>query len=353
MNSNKYFLLFGNCVPVKGVNRSLICDLYRYKYYYIPNDIYDVLESLKVQKVEIFFKDIDEDNKNIINDYLDYLVEIDVGFYTESPESFPQISMNWDVPSQVQNAILDFSSWSLKNISHYVNFLKKISTLNCKAVQFRFYCDTSLADISTILNGTIDSRIYNVNLISRFNQEIISELEAILTKHRRITSWTFYASPKNTFEKLKNVQVSYTTVQKISPHNCGSISRSNMVLTIGHFTEAQMHSTCLNRKISVDETGNIKNCPSCEESFGNILVNYDLKSILEDRNFTKYWNINKDIIDICKHCEYRYICMDCRAYRIDNKNIKSKPLKCGYDPFSNKWEDWSNNALKKSDGIVP
>ena len=30
------------------------------------------------------------------------------------------------------------------------------------------------------------------------------------------------------------------------------------------------------------------------------------------------------------------------------ENDKSKPLKCGYNPYTNKWKDWSKNPLKQT-----
>jgi len=60
----------------------------------------------------------------------------------------------------------------------------------------------------------------------------------------------------------------------------------------------------------------------------------------------KYWKLSKDQIDICRECEFRYVCTDCRAYIEDPENIYSKPLKCGYDPATNQWQEWSENPLK-------
>ena len=31
----------------------------------------------------------------------------------------------------------------------------------------------------------------------------------------------------------------------------------------------------------------------------------------------------------------------------DPNNIYSKPLKCGYSPYTNQWEEWSTNPLKQ------
>ena len=42
----------------------------------------------------------------------------------------------------------------------------------------------------------------------------------------------------------------------------GVISLSNMTLDLTAFTESQHFNSCLNRKISIDAEGNIRNCPS-------------------------------------------------------------------------------------------
>ena len=81
-------------------------------------------------------------------------------------------------------------------------------------------------------------------------------------------------------------------------------------------------------------------------SFGNIR-DTSLSEALAHPDFKKYWNIKKDDITKCKDCEFRYICTDCRAYIDDSEDIYSAPLKCGYDPYTGVWEDWSTNPLKQ------
>ncbi len=82
------------------------------------------------------------------------------------------------------------------------------------------------------------------------------------------------------------------------------------------------------------------------ESFGNIR-DTTLMEAIEKPGFKKYWNITKDQIAVCKDCEFRYICTDCRAYKEDPDDDYSKPLKCGYDPYTGVWEEWSTNPLKQ------
>ena len=82
------------------------------------------------------------------------------------------------------------------------------------------------------------------------------------------------------------------------------------------------------------------------ENFGNI-KDTSLSEALNKNNFKKYWNITKDQIEICKDCEFRHICTDCRAYIEEPDNQYSKPLKCGYNPYTNEWSEWSTNPLKQ------
>ena len=71
-----------------------------------------------------------------------------------------------------------------------------------------------------------------------------------------------------------------------------------------------------------------------------------IRDVFTNDEFRTLWSITKDIISICKDCEFRYNCSDCRAFISDKNNIQSKPLKCGYNPYTNTWEDWSLNELK-------
>ena len=87
------------------------------------------------------------------------------------------------------------------------------------------------------------------------------------------------------------------------------------------------------------------------ENFGNI-SNKSLEDALANPGFRKYWNLTKDKVGVCRDCEFRYICTDCRAFTENNhKNSEgldiSKPLKCGYDPYTGKWEPESNHPLKQ------
>ena len=98
------------------------------------------------------------------------------------------------------------------------------------------------------------------------------------------------------------------------------------------FLETLHFNNCLNQKISIDRLGKIKNCPSMTKDFGDVSLRPSFEDIVTSEDFRYLWKIKKDDIEICKDCELRYACLDCRAYLTDPQNLLSKPVKCKYTP---------------------
>jgi SPASM domain peptide maturase of grasp-with-spasm system len=216
----------------------------------------------------------------------------------------------------------------------------------------RFYKKVSIDYIINLAESLKEtkSRVVSIDFILPFYENFnLEKLKNILIDNTRIHSIIIFNSPSNIFHKPLRKNMGYILqVNKnvINEKHCGIINTEYFYTNIKLFTESHHHNTCLNRKISIDKDGNIKNCPSMAQSFGNI-KDTTLEEALNHPDFKKYWNITKDQIEVCKDCEFRHICTDCRAYIEDPENQYSKPLKCGYNPYTNVWEEWSTNPLKQ------
>jgi len=114
-------------------------------------------------------------------------------------------------------------------------------------------------------------------------------------------------------------------------------SSQNVVEWLKYFNEASFYNTYFNKKISIDINGKIKNSPACSKSYDNIRE-ITLLEVMGKPGFKDLWHITKDKIDVCKDCEFRHICSDCRAFIKDPENIYSQPAKCTYNPYIAKWE---------------
>ena len=95
----------------------------------------------------------------------------------------------------------------------------------------------------------------------------------------------------------------------------------------------QKFNHCWGLTIAIDEKGFVKPCLWSNKIVGNI--NDDkFENIYND--LTCYWEITKDKIDICKSCEFRYSCSDCRVWAEEkNGKLMSKTAFCTYNPFCN------------------
>lgn len=347
MKRDKKIKLFANCILVKGYKRSVICDVQRISYEFIPNDLYDLLlnhEGGNIKKIKRFYNNKFDD---IIEEYIAYLVQKEFIFFTDQPKLYPKIDLKWFEPFQLSNAIIDCEDYF-----EIENILFQLDKLKCKFIEFRFFKEISIDLICNILNflQNISSIISSVTIILPYSEETkIEKLQQIILQNLRLNCFVITGALENKIiEKLgsNHAYVIYTKDVVNSSSHCGVIENVNFAVNVKLFTESQHHNSCLNRKISIDKDGNIKNCPSMVQSFGNI-KDTTLEEALNHPDFKKYWNITKDQIEVCKDCEFRHICTDCRAYIEEPNNQYSKPLKCGYNPYTNVWEEWSTNPLKQ------
>lgn len=83
---NKPFKLFASCIPVKGIQRSIICDVQRYTFDFIPNGLYDILTNYEGQTIETVKEVFSLNEENIIDEYFSFLIEKEYVFLTNHPK---------------------------------------------------------------------------------------------------------------------------------------------------------------------------------------------------------------------------------------------------------------------------
>lgn len=350
--NNVFFKLYASCVPVAGAERSVVCDLQRTNIVLIPNILYEILinhENKSVNDIKAFYNN---EADTFIDDYFIFLEESELGFFTNEPQNFPKLDNIWKAPSYITNVIIDISSFSNHN---YIKIKNELDELNCKAIEFRIFDEMCINDLINLLEFFKDSRLQHILIIIKYSiqfQEL--DFDLILTKYPKIVGIVFHTvlNTKNDGKSLINTnsKISYTEQNIDSEIHCGVIQTNYFSINIDTFFESNSFNSCLNKKVSIDKYGYIKNCPSMKQNFGKF-ENTLIADALNHPDFKKYWNVTKDSIDICKDCEFRYICTDCRAYT-EQKNDEieidlSKPLKCGYSPYTNQWSEWSLNPLKQ------
>jgi SPASM domain peptide maturase of grasp-with-spasm system len=347
----KQFLLYACCIPVKGARRSVICDLQRSKYYFIPGALYEILVNYAGLSPNAIKEKFNRQNDETIDEYFEYLVNNELGFYTDEPERFPLLNLSWKSPLKVTNAIVDISADS--DYDHK-KVLEELDTLGCGTIQFRFYDKISYEALDNLLETCLKSRVRCIELLLPYSRVFgAGTLKKLCKKHTRIIHIVFHSSAcaNNVYHKELKVIVTNIKSRIDSSSHCGIIHPAHFRTDIGIFTESQSFNSCLNRKISVDVNGEIRNCPSHPVSYGNI-SNTMLSDVIARQEFTRIWQISKDEVKVCKDCEFRYICTDCRVFTTDEDPL-GKPAKCSYDPYTACWTKEGDNPLSREYTKMP
>lgn len=330
------FRLYACCLPVRGARRSLICDLGRQLLRFIPNGLYEILTEhgdkdlagIKALYAGRYDREIDE--------YFAFLLREELGFWCDEPEAFPPIDRTWEAPQRITNAIIDADRDSAHD---YAAILGQLDDLGCEALQLRAFAPLPVAEVERLLAAAARGRLRSIELLLAFAPEWTDEaLGELCRRHPRVSAISVHSAPEDRVLAVPGggIEIAYRREAVGSPACCGRVHPSYFAPNLETFLEAQRHNTCLNRKVAVDARGEIRNCPSLAASFGNVRE-VSLHSAVARRDFRELWEVNKDQIDVCRDCEFRYVCVDCRAYLSRPEDRYSKPARCGYDPYTARW----------------
>jgi SPASM domain peptide maturase of grasp-with-spasm system len=325
-----------------GKRRGLIIDSLNDVYYIVPNDLIKFIQrynSWEMSKI----KEKEKENIEVVDEYVSFLTKINSIIWLH-PKHFDRFVKNYNfesnIPNKITNAIVDFNGASIQNIEKVINLLNDLNIIN---VQFRiFKLELNNEITSCLINHIENSSIWHVEILVNKESSTPGSLE-LLSSSKRIS---YIITDYETEKYLPKLNHSKCSID--SEKSCGNICTKQFNTSYRFLAESKSFNTCLNRKLSIDAEGNIKNCPSMAMSYGNINdPDVNIEAIVNSEEFQKVWYINKDKINICKVCEFRHVCTDCRAYLEDPEDIYSKPLKCGYNPYTTEWEEWSTHPMKQ------
>ncbi|MDX2248098.1 MAG: grasp-with-spasm system SPASM domain peptide maturase [Bacteroidia bacterium] len=334
---NKCFMLFASCIPVKGFAKSIIADIQREQYLPVPNLLADILiENRGVSIGEIknrYQHQYDEG----LDSYFQELARSEWGFFTEDPDCFPPLSLEWDHPSAITHAILD-----IDQSRHYelTPVIKELDEQGCKALQIRGFGEIDTLSMEEWLEAAEDTGIFSLEMIlplSAFRS--VSEAEKMILRYCRIVSLTLYGAENEGFANTTHPaseDIIYLTRQAVTPYSKELSGPEFFTTNIHAFTEAQHFNLGLNRKITVDIRGNIRHFPGHSRVFGHISSD-TLTAVVGTKEFQAVWQTPVDKIENCKECEFRYMCAD-------NSEVVQKGEKiyrlttCTYNPRTGEWQ---------------
>jgi SPASM domain peptide maturase of grasp-with-spasm system len=330
-----YFRLFACCLPVRGAARSVICDVQRGALVPISNALYDVITACARQPVARVFESWEAAAAEVMRVNLAGLVERELGFWCEDPDEFPEMSLDWDRPSTITNAVVELSPTT---VGLFPSIVRQLEELGCAALELRSYRPFPLTVLEDVLRQLESSHLSSIELLLCHSTEATeAALRALLAAHTRISRAVIHSAPHDRVVRSGVDLLVFQTAAVQSADHCGFVHPTYFAVTLEAFAESHSCNSCLNRKLAVDGQGEIRNCPALPAAYGNV-SQVPLRTAVDRPEFRALWSIRKDDVDVCRDCEFRYVCTDCRALLRDPANRLSKPKHCGYDPYQGRWD---------------
>lgn len=329
------FHLFSSCVPVKGIVRSAIYDLQRDDFEYIPNSLYDILIEYKNKSFSELIEKVETANeKKILKDYFNFLFEKEFIFFSKlDSEFFPKYNIEYFKPYNFSCVVIDVKEIDFE----YLECLKfEIINSMVECIVFRFINQTEIT-IENIVKVFNDIPVRTIQLFVDDRIEINdSFFEKMIALNSRIFTILKYNSKKETVKEIKNGVVISTQRDVINTKmKINNITDFDVNMEL--FMESKLYNNFFNKRVYINLKGEIYRTENDLVKFGNI-NSISLLSLSKNKKFNKFWNIIKDQIEICKDCEYRYMCVDNREPLYKNEsNLWVLDGSCKYNPYQGKW----------------
>ncbi|MCI3937518.1 grasp-with-spasm system SPASM domain peptide maturase [Chryseobacterium aahli] len=347
-----YIKLFESVKITKGFHRSIIYDSNSGVLKFIPNALYDLLIDGSQNYLSLK-KELDVESAKILQQYIDFIISNKLGIIIHSIKElnrFKNSDNKIDKPNNLNYLIIDLDNLDILR----GKITQQITQNKIKFIQIRLgrlFDDKEIFELFSLLKWFNDTYINEISIVFAYTLEIFNFIKNGKIDSEKYLQFIMHSSDENIHINYGSIEIIKIKDEIKIPISCGSVKLENMNSSRSFYYESIHCNSCLNKKIAIDTNGNIRNCPSMPQSFGNI-KDTTLEEALDHKDFKKYWNLTKDKIEVCKDCEFRYICTDCRAYTERTHEDKegldiSKPLKCGYNPYIGEWEEWSTNPLKE------
>jgi radical SAM protein with 4Fe4S-binding SPASM domain len=98
------------------------------------------------------------------------------------------------------------------------------------------------------------------------------------------------------------------------------------------------NNSCWAGKAAVTAAGEVIPCIFARDLVVGNCLEQGLAAIVHGQELQGFWGLTKDHVEVCRDCEYRYACHDCRPLASAlGGSLSAKSPRCLYDPYRGAW----------------
>lgn len=281
---NKYLRLYSSNVAVKGKSQSCIYSLGRGELHMITNSLFDILTEAETKTFQTI-KNKYRSQLKVFDSYVDYLQRENLAFFTDTPENFPKLKIQFHTPEIVSGVIAEYSF----NYD-FDKLIKDLDYCNCKSMQLIVKSPLGSFDqLSWLMENAVGSTLRKIDIILSYNSSFTDlQFNELITKYKKIGMITICGGKE---QKIRNYDsVALFNFPVLLDHFLTKWKLQNVfIINIQYFMESQFHNPYYNKKVFISEKGDIKNSQFSKEIFGNI-GSCHLADVVHTDAFQKLWH---------------------------------------------------------------
>jgi len=215
-----------------------------------------------------------------------------------------------------------------------------LNNLRVSNLQIRiFNVNLNYEQLDDMLGFFKNSLMRGIEIFLPYTETIsVQELHQLITDNKRIFKIVIFRSPFNKIVFCNKPELDKKVVfinKDIEIDTNDVIALETFEIRRNIFLEAKNFNVGLNRKLWIKQDGSISNGSQTRLA----------KYINEDFNLTVFVYDNKDLfvnsicndkIEVCKDCQYRYMCISTSKLEYNDNKIYKKEM-CSFNPYTNSW----------------
>ena len=331
--------LYPSVLISRGYTRSVLLDIAKGLIHYFPNDLLSRIENSEFKNLNL---------ESFSKDEREFLIEKELVFGVDvhNADCFPRINFDWFFPAKITNIVFELSDINAQNLHKLIEFE------GAAHINFVLRSDCEKNSIDKVIKFF---RVYECDsceftLLENIDIELLSYLESSIVDVKKcivVNNWADYNfgykdKAENDFEGSRMLDFN------------DSIIPISITKNLMHFTEAQEHHTYFNQKLYFGTNGEIKNSLESILCFGQLQgINNANKliDIIESKKFKEHWTVKKTETDVCRDCEFKYLCTDNRLPIKRSNGAWFHGTECKYNPYIAKWQGQEGYRTLENVGV--
>ena len=255
----------------------------------------------------------------------------------------------FDLAEHAKNVGIEFIEIFTNGTTLTKEKIQRIKTLGLNVAISLYSCDEKTHDLITKTPGSFRKTIKSLELLKGNN--IPTRVETVLMKPNEETI-------KETQKFVEEMGFSHRQPDVLRQKGRGDnptlmpsgkfvveyslMTSPSFVVDKDIFSRNVSGNSCLMGKLTITDNGDILPCIfSRNLAVGNVFSS-SLQEVVVGKKLETIWRDTKDNVLVCKDCEYRYGCFDCRPLSEGTNQGKAKYLtapypRCTYNPYRGEW----------------